>query len=197
MFLNKRNMLCCQIALEKFIPTKPPAMNLPSSRAPVRCTAHQREERRIRIMEMTRSGFSYEEIARECQVTRERIRQIVVASLHTEKSGSRVDQMRVQMARLEPALRLAARGVENGKLGAIGPLLQVLDRLDKYGAVAEAPTPYDEDARERLLAKLDRAAARLGIGAEKPTAGSLADAVGEGASGERNLEEVDSGLEAM
>jgi hypothetical protein len=36
-------------------------------------------------------------------------------------------------------------------------------RLDKYGAVAETPTPYDEDARERLLAKLDRAAARLGI----------------------------------
>jgi hypothetical protein len=70
-------------------------------------------------------------------------------------------------------------------------------RLDKYGAVAETPTPYDEDARERLLAKLDRAAARLGIGAEKPTAGSPADAARGGASGIRNLEEVDSGLEAM
>ena len=163
MFLNKRNMLCCQIALEKFIPTKPPAMNLPSSLAPVRRSAHQREERRIRIMGMIRSGFSYEAIAREFQVTRERIRQIVVASLQAEKNGTRVDQMRVQMARLEPALRLAACSVENGKLSAIGPLLQVLDRLDKYGAVAEAPPPYDGDARERLLAKLDRAAERYGI----------------------------------
>ena len=28
---------------------------------------------------------------------------------------------------------------ENGKLSAIGHLLKVLDRLDKYGAVVEAP----------------------------------------------------------
>jgi hypothetical protein len=131
-------------------------MNVPSSRAPVvRHTAHEREERRIRIMAMLRSGFSYEAIGREHMLTRERIRQIVVASLESKDSGTRVDQMRVQMARLEPALRLAARGVENGKLSAIGPLLKVLDRLDKYGAVADAPRPYDGDARERLLAKLD------------------------------------------
>ena len=32
---------------------------------PVRRTARQREERRIRIMGMVRSGFSYEEIARD------------------------------------------------------------------------------------------------------------------------------------
>ena len=115
---------------------------------------------------MLRSGFSFEAIAREHQLTRERIRQIVVASLETKDSGTRVDQARVQMARLEPALRLAARGVENGKLNAIGPLLKLLDRLDKYSAVADAPPPYDGDARERLLAKLDRSAARLGIGAE-------------------------------
>ena len=40
---------------------------------------------------------------------------------------------------------------------------KVLDPLDKYGAIAEAPRPYDEDARARLLAKLDRAAERYGI----------------------------------
>jgi hypothetical protein len=138
-------------------------MNLPSSRAPVRRTSHEREERRIRIMAMVRSGFSYEAIGREHMLTRERIRQIVVASLERKDSGTRVDQMRVQMARLEPALRLAARAVENGKVSAIGPLLKVLDRLDKSGAGAAAPRPYDGDARERLLAKLDRVAARYGI----------------------------------
>ena len=136
-------------------------MNLSSSsRTPVRRTADDREERRVRIMAMVRSGlFSYEAIAREHQLTRTRIRQIVAASAPTERSGARVDQMRVRMARLEPALRLAARGVEKGQLSAIGPLLQVLDRLDRYAAVAEAPPPCDENAREKRLAKLDRGCA--------------------------------------
>jgi hypothetical protein len=150
-------------------------MNLSSSRAPVPRTAREREERRIRILAMLRSGFSYEAIARECTLTRERIRQIVVASAQTEVSATKADRMR---ARLEPALRLAARAVENGKLSAIGPLLKVLDRLDRldqYGAAAEAPAPR-EGARERLLAKLDRVAARLGTGAEKGASRRLAPA---------------------
>jgi hypothetical protein len=141
-------------------------MNLPSSRAPVRRTAHEREERRIRILAMLRSGFSYEAIAQEHQLTTTRIRQIVAASLQTANSTMRVDQMRVQAARLESALRIATRGVESGKLSAIGPLLKVLDRLDKCFAVAEAPRLYDGAARERLLAKLDRSAAPPGIGTE-------------------------------
>jgi hypothetical protein len=167
-------------------------MNLPASHAPVRRTAHEREERRIRIMAMLRSGFSYEAIARDHQLTRERIRQIVIASLERKDSGTRVDQMRVQMARLEPALRLAARGVENGKLSAIGPLLKVLDRLDKYGAVAEAPPPYDGDARERLLAKLDRVAARLKI--QWPDGETPAHAAAEGSSAAKNLDEAGFGF---
>jgi hypothetical protein len=169
-------------------------MNLPSSRAPIRRTAHEREGRRIRIMAMLRSGFSYEAIAREHQLTSERIRQIVIAYLQMEKGVERIDQMRVQMARLEPALRLAARAVENGKLSAIGPLLKVLDRLDKYGAVAEAPPPYGEDARERLLAKLDRAAARYNI--PWPDGKTSADRAAAGTPDAINLEAVNSDLAA-
>jgi hypothetical protein len=72
-------------------------------------------------MGMVRSGFSYEVIARDERLSRERIRQIVAQSLKTDDGSNRVDQARVQMARLEPALRLAARGVDNGKLSAINP----------------------------------------------------------------------------
>ena len=128
---------------------------------PVRRTARQREERRIRIMGMVRSGFSYEEIARDECLSRERIRQIVTQSLKTDDGVNRVDQARVQMARLEPALRLAARGVDNGKLSAINPLLKVLDRLDKYGAVVEPAHPYWEGAHEQLIAKINAAAGRV------------------------------------
>ena len=128
---------------------------------PVRRTARQREERRIRIMGMVRSGFSYEEIARDECLSRERIRQIVTQSLKTDDRADRVDQARVQMARLEPALRLAARGVDNGKLSAINPLLKVLDRLDKYGAVVDIVNKDYEGAHERLMTFVNKAAERV------------------------------------
>jgi hypothetical protein len=68
----------------------------------------------------------------------------------------------------------------------------VLDRLDKYSSVAEAPRPYDGDARERLLAKLDRAAARYGIVA--PPDVTPAGAAAVRASDAINLEEVGFGI---
>jgi hypothetical protein len=135
-------------------------MSTPHGLVPVRRTARQREERRIRIMGMVRSGFSYEEIARDERLSRERIRQIVTQSLKTRDGVDRVDCVRLQRARLEPALRLAARGVENGKLSVINALLRVLDKLDKYGAVAEPAHPY-WGAHERLIAKINAAAGRV------------------------------------
>ena len=135
-------------------------MTTPNALVPVRRTARQREERRIRIMGMVRSGFSYEVIARDECLSRERIRQIVTQSLKTDGRADRVDQARVQMARLEPALRLAARGVDNGKLSAINPLLKVLDRLDKYGAVVDIVNKDHEGAHERLMTYINKAAER-------------------------------------
>ena len=136
-------------------------MTTPHALVPVRRTARQREERRIRIMAMVRSGFSYEEIARDERLSRERIRQIVTQSLDVDKQATRVDYVRLQMARLEPALRLAARGVENGKFSMINALLRVLDKFDKYGAVAEPAHPYREGAHERLIAKINATAGRV------------------------------------
>ena len=112
-------------------------------------------------MGMVRSGFSYEAIARDECLSRERIRQIVTQSVSSDKGPTRVDYVRLQMAWLEPALRLAARGVENGKFSAINALLRVLDKLDKYGAVAEPAHPHREGARERLIAKINSAAGRV------------------------------------
>ena len=172
-------------------------MNSSSPRPRVfRRTAYERKERQIRIMAMVRSGYSYETIARDEQLSRERVRQIVVVGL-AEKDDTRVDAMRVQRARLEPALRLAARGVEDGKLSAIGPLLRVLDRLGKCDAVAEAPAPYDEDAREKLLAKLDHAAERLKIPLPEHALQGRPATVGDANSGDRNLETETSDLDLL
>jgi len=72
-----------------------------------------------------------------------------------------LEHAKAPIARLEPALRLAARGVTKGDLSAIDRLLRVLDRLDKYSAAPGAEETYDENGRERLLTKLNTMAQRM------------------------------------
>lgn len=143
---------------------------------------------------MVRSGFSYEAIARDENLSRERVRQIVAQSLNDPEGGTKLDHARVQMARLEPALRLAARGVADGDLHAIDRLLRVLDRIDKYGAVAEAPRPYDDNARERLLTKLNQMAERIKAAREHAAA---PEGPPDDAREEEDLENGDSDLQGL
>jgi hypothetical protein len=58
----------------------------------------------------------------------------------------------MQFARLEPALRLAARGVADGDVRAIPLLLKLVDRLDRYcdpGDFNESPLLCDLAPRPR------------------------------------------------
>jgi hypothetical protein len=175
----------------------PPSLTAPSVLV-VRRTAREREQRRIRILAMVQAGFSYEAIARDENLSRERVRQIVAQSLREPDGGTRLDHARVQLARLEPALRLAARGVADGELRAIDRLLRVLDRLDKYGAVAEAPEPYEESARERLLTKLNQMAERIKQARTGPQAGDEPpDDSADHAEEEQDLDNGDSALESL
>ncbi len=98
------------------------------------------------------------------------MRQIVAGALEEGEGETKLVHAQVQIARLEPALRLAARGVADGDLRAVDRLLRVLDRLDKYSAVAGADAPYDENARARLLAKLNSMAERIRRGSEEKEA---------------------------
>jgi hypothetical protein len=95
-------------------------------------------------------------------------------------------------------LRLSARGVADGELRAIDRLLRVLDRLDKYGAVAEAPQPYDENVRERLLTRLNQMAERIIRDRKEPDAGEEPPDDGEDrAEAEKDLENGDSALTVL
>ena len=132
-------------------------------------------------MALLQAGQSYESIAEEVKLSRERVRQIVVKSLTAGASGPRVDPRLVQCARLEPALKLAATKVAEGDLAGIDRLIRVLDKLDKYGPIAVTGV-YDEDARKRLLDKLDRAAGRL-LPPLPPEEKPAGDASGEPADG--------------
>src|SRR5271166_1199212 len=83
-----------------------------------------------RIFARLQEGASYKDIAAEEGLSRERLRQIVRAA--TARGGSAPDHKRMQFARLEPALRLAARGVAEGDAKAIPLLIKLVDRLDRY-----------------------------------------------------------------
>ncbi len=136
-----------------------------------RLKPHGKAVRRKRILERLRGGWSYEAIALEEKVTTRRIRQIVAEVLRRRDVDSGSDHALLQLARLESALRLGAEALEAGDIRATGPYLAVLDRIDRYRRGA-APLPvYDEAARERLFAKLNRVANRLLAGSEpKPPA---------------------------
>src|SRR5271166_5262092 len=119
--------------------------------------------RRRRIFARLREGFSYEDIAQEEGVTSERIRQIVSEVLQKRSVDSGADHAKLQLDRLAPVMQLAAEAVAAGDVTAIAPYLKVLDRLDRYQTVAGANQAYDDEARKKLLDKINRVAANLGI----------------------------------
>lgn len=97
-----------------------------------RVTAADRARRRLRIFARLQEGWSYEAIAQEENLSRERIRQIVKQTLDRREVDPDADFIRLQIARLDPALRLAAEKIAAGDLRAIDRLMRVLDRMDEY-----------------------------------------------------------------
>ena len=120
-------------------------------------------QRRKRIFARLKEGASYEEIAAEEGVSRERIRQIVSEVLQKRSVDSGADHAKLQLDRLLPAMQLAAEGIASGDVSAITPYLKVLDRLDRYQTVAGAHQVYDDEARKKLMDKINRMAANFGI----------------------------------
>src|ERR1700728_2973039 len=133
--------------------------------APVRrrLVAHRKMARRKRIFARLREGASYEEIGSEEGVSRERIRQIVSEVLQKRAVDSGADHAKLQLERLAPLMQLAAEAVAAGDIRAITPYLKVLDRLDRYQTVASANQVYDDEARKKLMDKINRMAEHLGV----------------------------------
>jgi hypothetical protein len=119
--------------------------------------------RRKRIFARLREGASYEEIAAEECVSRERIRQIVSEVLQKRSVDSGADHAKLQLDRLLPAMQLAAEGIASGDVSSITPYLKVIDRLDRYQAVAGAEQVYDDEARKKLMDRINRMAENFGI----------------------------------
>jgi len=101
-------------------------------------------------------GWSYEAIAQDERLSRERIRQIVAETPALREIDAVRDHARSQIARLDPALRLAGEKVAAGDLRAIDRLLKGLARLDKYQRGSAARAKADDleipgERRDRAL----------------------------------------------
>ena len=69
-----------------------------------------------------------------------------------------------------PALRLVGEAIGRGELKAVGPLIKVIDRLDKHQDTVVAKHTYGPEERQRLLDKINRVAANLARGRGEPAA---------------------------
>jgi hypothetical protein len=131
-----------------------------------RLGAHGMMFRRRRVFAQLREGFTYEEIAAEEGVSVSRIRQIVSRELQQRGVDSGAEHAKLQLDRLAPAIQLAAESIAGGDISAITPYLKALDRLDRYQVVASANQAYDDEARKKLMEKINRMAENFGINAE-------------------------------
>jgi uncharacterized protein YdbL (DUF1318 family) len=135
-------------------------------KAPVRrrrLGAHGMMFRRRRIFASLREGFTYDEIAADEGVSPSRIRQIVSKELQQRAVDSGAEHAKLQLDRLAPAIQLAAEAMAAGDISAITPYLKALDRLDRYQTVASANQVYDDEARKKLMDKINRMAENFGI----------------------------------
>jgi predicted transcriptional regulator len=128
-----------------------------------RLGAHGMMFRRRRIFARLREGWTYEEIANGEGVTITRIRQIVSKELEQRAVDSGAEHAKLQLERLVPAIQLAAEAIAAGDVSAITPYLKALDRLDRYQTVASAEQVYDDEARKKLMDRVNRIAENLGI----------------------------------
>src|SRR3984957_15101986 len=122
-----------------------------------------KRQRRKRIFARLRDGASYDEIAAEESLTATRIRQIVSEVLQKRAVDSRADHAKLQLDRLAPAIQLAAEAIAAGDVSAISPYLKAPARPDRYQTVASANQAYDDEARKKLMERINRMAENLGV----------------------------------
>jgi hypothetical protein len=83
--------------------------------------------------------------------------------LKNRSVDSGADHAKLQLDRLVPALQIAAEALASDDFRAIPSHLKVLDRLDRYQATAITHEVYDDEARKKLMDKINRLAENLGI----------------------------------
>jgi uncharacterized protein YdbL (DUF1318 family) len=116
-----------------------------------RHTKFSRAARTKRILEQLREGWAYDDIAREEGLTARRVRQIVAEFIKTREALGDATHAHMQIDRLGRAMRVASDALARGDIKAIGPFIRVVDRLDRYQALAQETAPRPTAAADQLV----------------------------------------------
>ena len=117
-----------------------------------------------KVLDELVKGASVDDIAKTQGLAPKRVEKLLRDELQRRWSAPAQDYARLQIARLEPIYAKLKTLAEDGDLRAIDRLLGVLDRLDRYHGFGKRLTPsraYDENARQKLLAKLSKPSERV------------------------------------
>lgn len=131
---------------------------------PSRASAPARRNRGAEIVAALAMGADLDEIARTEKLSRKRVEKLLSQELQNRWLAPVHDYARLQIARLEPIYAKLRARAEKGDLRAVDQILRVLDRLDRYHGFGKAfatKRPYDESARQKLMAKLNLNLAEL------------------------------------
>ena len=134
-----------------------------SSAEPPRARAPSRASRGPRCLAAMIAGASVEDIATQEKLRPKRVEQILRDELRRRWVAPAEDYARLQIARLDALCAKLSEKAEQGDLGAIDRILRILDRLDRYHGFTRfinAQQRYDPAAKDRLMANINRAAAR-------------------------------------
>jgi hypothetical protein len=115
----------------------PPAA--PGVRDQRRARRENRIARRERFFELLISGHTYAQIARMAQTSVATVRRDVDRALAERRLDAPERFTRIQIARLQKALKLAEAAIELGELKAIGIYLRAVAALDRYHELAAGP----------------------------------------------------------
>ena len=140
-----------------------------------RLTTFGQAARTERILERLREGASYQRIAYEEELTERRIRQIVAEIVEAREAVEGSTHAKKQIERLGQALKVASEALARGDVKAIGPLLKVMDRLDRYQPFARAPmaqrnSGFDLAAVKSIIGRALELEAEAGAAPPEPEA---------------------------
>jgi hypothetical protein len=139
-------------------------LSMPPADAPIRARTAAPVRRGPKILAALVAGEGVDAIAAKEGLSRKRVESMLRDELRRRWVAPAQDHARLQIVRLEAmSAKLSAKS-EESDLPAIDRMLKILDRLDRYhGFTKLTPANSDqyEGAHERLMAKINSAAARL------------------------------------
>ncbi len=117
-----------------------------------------------RMLDALIGGFSLGAIGEEEDLPVGAVERAVRDELGARWTAPPADFAKIQIARLEAMFALLMDRIDAGELAPVDRALRIIDRFDRYHGfrpATPAVEPYGETHRERLLAKLNAAAANL------------------------------------